>query len=92
MSEKIEKNVCSSGWSGNSGSTLTLKNDSKNDVTVSSDSSCPWPFKKPTGSFTIKTKGTQDVTLVDTAGTNYCYRTTGCLDDHRTNPKTVIIT
>lgn len=88
-----EKNVCSTGWKGAHGSTVTLKNPTKNQVIVSADSSCTWPFPKETSPFTINANGTKDVVLADDPQKSYCYNTTGCPGDRRNvNPKTVIIT
>jgi len=98
MNEINGKNVCSSGWTGVHGSTVTLENQNTNPVTVkdSGDPNCPFPFEKPKSPFSIRAKvgsspGTQDATLANTRGT-YCYTTEGCPDDHKVNPKTVIIT
>jgi len=88
-----EKNVCSSGRKGTHGSTVTLKNDTKNQVSVSEDSTCTWPFPKETSPFTINAGSTKDVVLADDPHQSYCYNTTGCPGDPRAvNPKTVIIT
>ena len=96
MDEKIdEKNVCSSGWHGKHGSTLILKNENKQPVTVSRDPKCPWPFEYPSSPFTIDAKvgstpGTRQVKLVNIRGT-HCYHTDNCPGDLAVNPKTVII-
>ena len=88
-----EKNVCSSGWHGAHGSSVTLKNHTNGPVTVRADSTCTWPFPKETSPFTINAKGTKDVVLADDPKKSYCYDTTGCPGDPRNvNPKTVIIT
>jgi len=93
-----EKNVCSSGWHGDHGSTVRLKNDTRGPVSVSSDSSCTWPFPKedPKRGFSIDAGDTRDVVLADQPSgpkISYCYHTTGCPGDPRAvNPKTVIIT
>jgi hypothetical protein len=92
-----EKNVCSSGWHGYHGSTVTLKNPTKNQVSVSSNSSCTWPFpnEDPNVGFTIDANSTKDEELADEPSgpkRSYCYDTTGCPGDPRNvNPKTVII-
>ena len=91
-----EKNVCSSGWHGDHGTTITLKNENSNSVTVSPDATCSWPFSSPSSSFTVPAKvgstpGTYQATLVNTPG-SYCYDTSGCPSlKADTNPKTVII-
>lgn len=91
------KNVCSSGWKAPHGSTVTLKNETKKQVSVSAASSCLWPFPDEDKSgFTIDAGGTKDVVLADNpTGPNYsyCYNTTGCPGDPKeVNPKTIIIT
>jgi hypothetical protein len=90
-----EKNVCSSGWHGDHGSTVNLKNPTKNPVSVSSHSGCSWPFPNETSGFTINAGGTKLVKLADESSgpkKSYCYDTTGCPGDPRNvNPKTVII-
>lgn len=87
------QNVCSTEWHGKHGSTVTLENHTKNTVTVTADSTCPWPFpnEDPKKGFTINAGGTQDELLADVPGT-YCYSTADtCDDDSKVNPKTVII-
>ena len=91
-----EKNVCSSGWHGAHGATITLKNESSSAVEVCSNATCAWPFSSPSSPFTVPAKvgstpGTYTVTLNNAPG-NYCYDTTGCPSlAADTNPKTVII-
>lgn len=95
-----EKNVCSSSWQGQHGTTITLKNDNNNPVTVSPCTPPPpdWPFSNPSSAFVVPAKvgsnpGTVQVTLKSTPGTNYGYTTKGCPGDPKeVNPKTVIIT
>jgi len=92
------KNVCSSGWHGVHGSTVTLENYSTTAVTVNDcgNPACPFPFSSPPPGFSVPAKtgsnpGTTQATLKSTAGT-YCYCTSGCHDKKEdTNPKTVII-
>lgn len=85
-----DKNVCSSGWHGNHGSTVRLKNATNGPVTVYADSSCKWPFPEQSSPFTINAVPV-DVKLADVPGT-YCYDTKGCPNDKLdVNPKTVII-
>ena len=88
-----EKNVCSSGWKGAHGSTVTLKNSTKNVVNVSADSTGTWPFPQEKSPFTINAGNTKDVVLADDPNQSYCYDTAGCPGDPKNvNPKTVIIT
>jgi hypothetical protein len=87
-----EKNVCSSGWHGDHGSIVTLKNHTNGPVTVSADSTCTWPFPKEKSPFTINANKSKDVLLADDAKKSYCYDTKGCPGDPKdVNPKTVII-
>lgn len=104
MQEESGKNVCSSGWTGAHGSTVTLKNDNANpvDVNYSSDPKFTWPFTSPNSPFTIRAKvgsnpGTQPVVLQNKPSgpsISYGYDTKGCPGDKAlvVNPKTVIIT
>lgn len=98
MSHK--RNVCSSGWHGVHGSTITLENFTSNPVTVNDcgDPNCSFPFSSPPSGFSVPPKvgsnpGTKDAILQDVPG-NYCYCTVNCPGDDKdgTNPKTVIIT
>src|SRR5579863_1308821 len=93
------RNVCSSGWIGAKGSTITLENHNTNSVTVNDcgDPLCPFPFSSPPPGFTVPGKqgsnpGTRQATLVDATG-KHCYCTVGCPNSPKqdTNPKTVII-
>jgi hypothetical protein len=97
MSDK--KNVCSSGWHGAHGSTVTLENHNNNPVTVydCGDPLCPFPFSSPPSGFSVPGKvgsnpGTTQATLQNATGT-HCYCTDGCPASVKedTNPKTVII-
>jgi hypothetical protein len=97
MSEK--RNVCSSGWKGVHGSTVTLENYNTNPVKVNDcgDPGCPFAFSRPPSGFSVPGKvgsnpGTIDATLQNVPKT-YCYCTVGCPNSPKqdTNPKTVII-
>jgi hypothetical protein len=74
------------------GSTVRLENHTHNDVVVEDNGNpSTWPFADHTSPFTITlTKGYEDVVLNTTKGTYY-YKTEGCPDDKKVNPKTVII-
>lgn len=92
-----QKNVCSSGWHGVHGSTVTLENHNANPVTVNDchDPKCQFPFSSPNPGFSVpgqvgSNPGTIQATLKSTPGT-YCYCTIGCGKKENTNPKTVII-
>jgi hypothetical protein len=87
-----EHDVCKGGWKGTHSDTVRLRNHTKNQVTVSADSSCEWPFpKEDKNGFPIDAKGWKDVVLADDPYKTYCYNTKGCPDDRPVNPKTVII-
>ena len=95
-----DKNVCSSGWKGAKGSTITLKNDNGTAVTVNdcNDPQYPFPFSSPAPGFSVppkvgSTPGTRTATLKNEKGEHH-YCTTNCPGDSKdgTNPKTVIIT
>jgi hypothetical protein len=95
-----QKNVCSKGWNGVHGSTITLENHNSNTVTVDGcgDPDYPFPFSSPNPPFSVPSKvganpGTIPATLKNAPG-NYHYCTAGCPGDitESTNPKTVIIT
>lgn len=90
-----EKNLCSSGWHGDHGTTIRLVNNNKNDVTVNDcgNPSCSWPFSSPPSPFTVPANGYRDATLQNTPGNDYCYCTSACPGEKvfDTNPKTVII-
>jgi hypothetical protein len=93
------KNVCSSGWKGAKGSTITLENYNGTAVTVNDCKvpTCPFPFSSPAPGFSVppkvgSTPGTRTATLKNETGT-HCYCTVDCPGDNKddTNPKTVII-
>ena len=91
------KDVCSSGWHGVHGSTVTLKNTTQNSITVSVDSTLSWPFPhEPETGFLVHVGVPKTVVLADVPTHNptpkYGYDTKGCPGDHLdVNPKTVII-
>jgi|GEM_PF-5668217 len=85
------KNVCSSGWHGVHGSTVTLENHTTGTVTVNACQNKAFAFSSPDPGFSIPPGGSVEATLQNALGTYY-YCTSGCPDKKDdTNPKTVII-